>query len=206
MRDVYQGDFRKSDSSNSAIGVTQMADGDFDPEIVRPSDWDPEIIPPVDPDTGLSTGIATAEGAVLGIPIAWVCVIVVGAIVFVLAIQGLSPLLIPVPPPPKVPHIVDAMQDPISEDALRALGEAANQGAATTSNVPSLIHDPSYPLQPGGNTMANTDLGWQEKLQEQRLTATPSEWPTIIKKHKEIYRKLGVDPCSSGFFPEACSQ
>jgi hypothetical protein len=193
-----------------------MADGDFDPNIVRPSDWDPEIVPPVDPDTGISAGLATASGTLLGIEISTICLVVAGAVILVLLIQGLAPLFVSVPPP-AAPHLADAMQDPISEDALRALSEAAQQRSSVTPGVPSITHDPRYPtishdpsyptISPdSSNVISNTNPLWEQELQAQRLAASPRDYPALLEKHREIYRRLGVNPCTSGYFPEGCSQ
>jgi uncharacterized protein YneF (UPF0154 family) len=192
-----------------------MGDDDFNPDIVNPSDWDPEIVPSVDADTGLSTGIAAAEGAILGVSLSTIALVVGGAFVCVLLIGGLAPLFISVPPP-EAPHLADAMQDPISEDALRALAEAAGQknsnakGPSITHdpNYPTIDHDPNYPTisSDSSKIISNANPVWEQELQAQRLAASPRDWPSLVEKHRKIYRKLGVDPCTSGFFPEGCSQ
>jgi len=182
-----------------------VGDDGFDSDIVRSSDWDPEIVPPVDPDTGMSAGFATATGTVLGIEISTVCFVVAGFMIVGLLIYGLAPLFVSVTPP-QTPHLADAMQDPISEESLRALAEAARQKNTGNTDLASSVHDPNYTLPPDAKLIPDTNPLWEQELQAQRLAAGPRDWPELLRKHREIYRKLGVDPCTSGFFPEGCSK
>jgi hypothetical protein len=209
-------------------------DGGFDPDIVRASDWSPEIIPPVDPDTGLSAGFATATGSVMGISISTICGWLAGAFVLVLFVALLAPIFIKVPPS-QVGHpgssinaagdAVDAINDPFSKDSVGQPLKAATTNA-DSGDPPILVHDPSYPTisehapndgvivhdpnfplpKNPSDVIASTDPEWEQTLQKQRMEADPSEWPALIQKHLEVYKQLGVNPCTSGFFPQGCSQ
>jgi len=52
------------------------------------------------------------------------------------------------------------------------------------------------------------DYAWQSTLQKQRLNALQAglvgEYNDLLSQHAAIYRRLGMEPCQSAFFPAGC--
>jgi len=167
-------------------------------------------------DAAGTSGAATAGGSAielggLGV-LGWVAVIVALMFLLSLVLLYLSPLYTD-PPPPALPHWADAIRQAPSEETLRELrqlpeGNDANQNESQLSPAQQLNKEI---IERGGTFPGMLPKGRaldEGALQRQRMDAIISgdmnRYNQLIEEHRALYKKYGVDPCKSGFFPQGC--
>lgn len=105
-------------------------------------------------------------------------------------------------------------------NALRADHAAPTGGAArdlrraspnlSSNPGPSSSVKPSPMSNGPGTVRGASDVLNEGDLQAKRLAAIArgdiGEYNRLIEEHKALYKKHGIDPCASGFFPQGCSQ
>jgi hypothetical protein len=184
------------------------------PKTWRESDWigeefvDSLAAGAVDPVSGMPLAVPAA-GSGAG------CLMAVLLVVFVAGLILAIALLMKYPSFSNMDQVNDypseQRRDPPSQPTT--IGPATAPRPTTTQtlapNQPQ--QSDSYSVGKSDTTVGNSTQElpgyWEAALQRDRLRAAVNidQYNQLIKEHLAIYRKRGVDPCGSHWFPQGCS-